>query len=115
MTVKVLRWMLGSGGDTIIKLVLDSNNNWHSQHKYKGLENGKTAIEINYNLVLKKRKDTLIQGTKDDPTINNIFLIDFLTKLSKDEIINKMIEKSPYLQENRHLQNIHILIDKLFL
>ena len=31
------------------------------------------------------------------------------TKLSKDEIINKMIEKAPFLQENRHLQNIDIL------
>jgi len=39
-----------------------------------------------------------------------VFNID--AKLSKDEIIKKMIEKSPYLRENRHLQNIHILIDK---
>ncbi len=56
---------------------------------------GFQTIEINYNLVLKKRKDTLIQGTKDDPTINNIFLIDFLTKLSKDEmkIIDKNLQK----------------------
>ena len=29
--------------------------------------------------------------------------------LSKDEIIEKIVEKSAFLQENRHLQNINIL------
>ena len=39
-----------------------------------------------------------------------VFNID--TKLSKDEIIKKMIKKEHFLQENRHLQNLDILIDK---
>ena len=31
------------------------------------------------------------------------------TSLSKDEIIKKIIEKAPFLQENRHLQKIDII------
>ena len=41
-----------------------------------------------------------------------IFNID--TKLSKNEIINKIIEKAPFFQENRHLQNIDILINEIY-
>lgn len=41
-----------------------------------------------------------------------IFNID--TNLSKDEIINKIIEKAPFFQENRHLQNIDILINEIY-
>lgn len=40
-------------------------------------------------------------------------VFDIDTNLSKDEIINKIIEKAPFFQENRHLQNIDILINEI--
>ena len=48
MSIVLLRWKSGAAGDTVLKLLLDSNPNLHSQNKYTTLIGGQSDIDINY-------------------------------------------------------------------
>jgi hypothetical protein len=48
MPLTLLRWQSGAGGDTVLKILLDSNPGLQSQNQYTGLDNNKTQIDIEY-------------------------------------------------------------------
>ena len=48
MSIKLLRWFSGSGGDTILKILLESNPNLSSQTRYIGLSNSTTEVDVDY-------------------------------------------------------------------
>jgi hypothetical protein len=88
MSIKLLRWRSGSGGDTVLKLILDSNPSIHSQNKYVTIKNGKTLIDSDYvklfkyqqiaNMSLKNATDVDLKSLvgelnsleQDNPSIN---------------------------------------------
>lgn len=47
MSITLLRWKSGSAGDTILKMLLESNN-IQSQNRYLNFENLKTNIDVDY-------------------------------------------------------------------
>lgn len=44
MPITLLRWKGGSGGDTLLKCLLDSNPDWQSQATYGGLDSSRTPM-----------------------------------------------------------------------
>lgn len=93
MSVKILRWMLGSGGDTIINLLLNSNPNWHSQNKYCGLDNSRTAFDIEY--VNAFRYDQIAKMSLVDYQSTNVSLLfEQLTQLAQEDLSKHWILKT---------------------
>jgi hypothetical protein len=49
MPVRLLRWKSGAGGDTVLKILLESNPDLHSQNSYETLlDTNKTNIDSNF-------------------------------------------------------------------
>jgi len=48
MSITMLRWKAGAGGDTVLKLLLESDPGLHSQNKYLLQKNGKTTLDADY-------------------------------------------------------------------
>ena len=48
MSIKLLRWTSGMAGDTVLKLLLDSDLNLQSQTKYIALNDGQSQIDYQY-------------------------------------------------------------------
>jgi hypothetical protein len=53
MSLTLLRWKGGSGGDTVLKILLDSNPDLQSQNRYIGLDINKTQVDIQYVTLFK--------------------------------------------------------------
>lgn len=48
MTIRMLRWRCGSGGDTVMKILLESDQTLHSQNRYVRLSDDRTEIDFEY-------------------------------------------------------------------
>jgi hypothetical protein len=48
MPIQMLRWKCGAGGDTIMKILLESDRTLHSQNQYMGLSGDRTDINFEY-------------------------------------------------------------------
>jgi len=48
MSIKLLRWTSGMAGDTVLKLLLDSDPSLQSQNKYIALNDGQSQIDYQY-------------------------------------------------------------------
>lgn len=48
MSIVLLRWKSGAAGDTVLKLLLDSNPNLHSQNKYTALVGAQSVSDISH-------------------------------------------------------------------
>jgi hypothetical protein len=113
MSVKILRWMLGSGGDTIINLLLKSNINLHSQNKYCGLNNSRTSFDVEY--VKAFRYDQISKMTLVDAQSTDINLLsEQLNQLEQEDTsIDWILKTHCYFEFNKEV--IDIVIGENFL
>jgi hypothetical protein len=87
MTVQLLRWPSGSGGDTVLKILLDSNSELQSNIKFKELtESGRTTTEFT-ELITQYPELANLSGRmsdyEDKETLNRI--TETLKKLSAEK------------------------------
>ena len=137
MPIKLLRWQSGMGGDTVLKMLLDSYQNLQSQNCYSSLHNGQTLIDPNYHQNFKYDQISQISWINFS-AINKLQLFDQLRQLDQSDSTAQWMLKThcyfdfPYpvidivvgpelmpfvvkasLQKNPDILNYHVLMSKI--
>jgi hypothetical protein len=83
MSITLLRWKSGAGGDTVLKLLLASNN-LHSQNRY--LSSGIDQTEIDFDYVNQFRYEHIAKmSTFDCKSVDPVLLQQQLLELEQDD------------------------------
>lgn len=107
MPVTLLRWKSGAGGDTVLKLLLDSNKDFYSQNRYTNLVQGKTVIDQDY--VNNFQYSEVAKMSLADDNINYSLLRHQLELLNNDRKI-WLLKTHLYVEYN--FNTIDIVLDK---
>lgn len=95
MSIKLLRWTSGMAGDTVLKLLLDSDANLQSQNRYIALSDGQSQIDYNYCKSFKYNQIaemSLMHAFDVDP----IVLFEQLQQLESEDINAQWLLKTHY-------------------
>lgn len=85
MSIKLLRWTSGMAGDTVLKILLDSNPHLQSQNRYLSLNQGRTQID--YHFCKSFPYDQIAQmSLMDASTVDQNTLFDQLTQLEQSHV-----------------------------
>ena len=93
MSIKLLRWTSGMAGDTVLKLLLDSDANLQSQNRYIALSDGQSQIDYNYCKSFKYNQIaemSLMHAFDVDP----IVLFEQLEQLESDDVTAQWLLKT---------------------
>jgi hypothetical protein len=85
MSIKLLRWTSGMAGDTVLKLLLDSDTNLQSQNKYIALNDGQSQIDYHYCKSFKYNQiaEMSLMHAFD---VDQVILFDQLQQLESDDV-----------------------------
>jgi hypothetical protein len=101
MSIKLLRWRSGSGGDTVLKMLLDSNPTLLSQNKYVGLTQGKTKLDVDYVRSFKYQQIAKM-SLRDAADVDLETLLFELKCLEQDDPLKKWLLKTHCYHEFSH-------------
>lgn len=103
MPITLLRWKSGACGDTILKIVLDSNPTLCSQNRYVGMNDGKTEIDINY---VKNFQYSEIANMS-----SNMLKVDEKLLMSQLKELDSSDSKSWLLKTHQYIDFLYPIID----
>lgn len=110
MSITLLRWKAGSGGDTILKMLLESHNDLKSQNQYVKLIDGKTTLDPDFVKSF-PYKEIAKMSSKDYTQVDKFALKDQLIQLHKEDPKVKWLLKTHcYMQFD--YPTIDIVVDK---
>jgi hypothetical protein len=109
MSIKLLRWRSGAGGDTVLKILLDSDPLLFSQNKYLKLIEGKTKIDAEYVQSFKYQQIAKM-SLKYSQEVDLNLLLSELTSLDQDDPLKNWILKT-HCYHNFDYETIDIVAD----
>jgi hypothetical protein len=93
MPIKLLRWQSGMAGDTVLKLILDSDQNLQSQTRYVGLQHARTLMDFDYCQNFKYQQISQM-SLVNWYAVDRLQLFDQLRQLEQDNVTVQWILKT---------------------